>query len=227
MNWSIIIFSYNEGENLVATVQQCAEFLSYHAESYEMILVDDGSSDNTPKVCERLSEEFSALRILRHASNLGIGNALRTGYANACHQYVCAIPGDGQFDPNELVAVPAFGPNEFYTFVRKSQNYTLYRQALSTLNRIFNRWFLGLTMRDVNWIKVYRIEQLRFANPQLRSSVIESEICGRLFMAGISPVELPSTYLTRAHGDAKGGRWKTVRQVIQEPPRLYLMRFSK
>jgi len=224
MNWSLIIFAYNEGKNLTTTVQRSVAFLSDNATTYEIILVDDGSTDNTPAVCERLSEEFPLLRVVHHPNNLGIGNALRTGYAHARHQYVCAIPGDGQFDPNELAAVPAFGPDEFYTFVRKAQNYTPYRQMLSTLNRVFNRWFLGLRMRDVNWIKVYRIEQLQLARPQLKSSVIESEICGKLLRAGISPVELPSVYLTREHGKAKGGRWKTVWQVVLELPQLYMLR---
>lgn len=222
MNWSIVIFAFNEGDSLAATIGRCAEFLSEHAKAYEMILVDDGSTDNTQEVCERLKREHHALRVLRQPKNMGIGHALRTGYANAGYEYVCAIPGDGQFNPSELAAVPAFGPMEFYSFFRRDQNYTPYRQLLSNMNRWLNRLFLGLRMRDVNWIKVYRSEQLTMAAPKLTSSVIESEICGRLAKAGIRPVELPSIYYTREHGEAKGGRWKTVRQVLLETPRLYL-----
>ena len=119
MNWSIVIFAFNEGDSLAATIGRCAEFLSEHAKAYEMILVDDGSTDNTQEVCERLKQEHLSLRVLRQTKNLGIGHALRTGYANAEYEYVCAIPDDGQFNPSELAAVPAFGPMEFYSFYRR------------------------------------------------------------------------------------------------------------
>jgi glycosyltransferase involved in cell wall biosynthesis len=222
MNWSIVIFAFNEGDNLAGTIGRCAEFLTAHAENFEMILVDDGSTDSTREVCQRLRGEHGTLRVIRQPVNMGIGHALRTGYETAHYEYVCAIPGDGQFDPSELAAVPPFGPMEFYSFYRGEQNYTPYRQLLSNMNRWLNRLLLGLRMKDVNWIKVYRSEQLRLAAPRLTSSVIESEICGRLVQVGVQPVELPSVYYERAHGEAKGGRWKTVRQVLAEVPRLYL-----
>jgi len=222
MNWSIVIFAFNEGDNLAATIDRCAKFLTAHAENSEMILVDDGSTDGTQEVCERLRGEHGTLRVIRQPMNMGIGHALRTGYETAQYEYVCAIPGDGQFDPSELTAVPPFGPMEFYSFYRREQNYTPYRQLLSNMNRWLNHIFLGLRTRDVNWIKVYRLEQLKLAAPKLTSSVIESEICGRLVKIGIRPIELPSIYHSRAHGEAKGGRWKTVRQVLAEMPRLYL-----
>jgi glycosyltransferase involved in cell wall biosynthesis len=222
MNWSIVVFAFNEGDNLTATIGRCVEFLSAHAHEYEIILVDDGSTDSTQQICVNLKKQHKALRTIHQPVNLGIGHALRTGYEIAQYEYVCAIPGDGQFDPSELAAVPPFGPMEFYSFYRREQNYTPYRQLLSNMNRWLNRLFLDLQMKDVNWIKVYRSEQLRLADPKLTSSVMESEICGRLVKAGVYPMELPSICYSRAHGEAKGGHWKTVRQVLAEVPRLYL-----
>lgn len=222
MNWSIVIFAYNEADNLASTVGRCAEFLSTRAQNYEMILVNDGSTDHTREVCAAMTKQHHALKVLHQQSNLGIGHSLRTGYEAAQYEYVCAIPGDGQFDPLELFAVPPFGPKHFYSFYRKEQNYTLYRQLLSNMNRWLNLHFLGLKIKDVNWIKVYRLDQLRLAAPKLTSSIVESEICGRLVRTGVYPVEVPSVYYSRAHGQAKGGRWKTVRQVLAEAPKLYL-----
>jgi glycosyltransferase involved in cell wall biosynthesis len=222
MDWSLIVFSYNEAGSLSATVERCAAFLGLQDGDHEIIVVDDGSTDSTARVCEGLVARFPGLRVLRHTVNLGIGQALRTGYAAASRTCVCAIPGDGQFDPWELAAVPEFSNDRFFAFSREHQHYTPYRSILSIGNRLLNRLFLGLDMKDVNWVKVYHREQLAGLSPRLLSSLVESEICHRLVSSGCRCLELPSTCHIRTHGKAKGGRWSTVSKVLAEAPMFYL-----
>lgn len=76
-------------------------------------------------------------------------------------------------------------------------------------------------MRDVNWIKVYRKEHLDFTQPQLTSSIVESEICAKLIQSGVLPIEIPSVYHPRKTGQAKGGSWNTLRKVLSEMRALY------
>jgi dolichol-phosphate mannosyltransferase len=149
--------------------------------------------------------------------------ALRTGYAASSKEFVCAIPGDGQFDVQELSNIKPFLTKSFYSFCRPETNYNLYRSFLNQSNRVFNSLLLGLNMKDVNWIKVYRREQLEFVNIELKSSIVESEICAKLIKAGCTPVELPSLYRERKSGDAKGGNWKTLKLAIGEMFSLYLV----
>lgn len=227
MNWSIIIFAFNEAESLTNTVHRCEGFLRTTTADHEMILVDDGSTDNTPEICRHLLSKHEHLRVIRQPVNMGIGHALLIGYAAAKHDYVCAVPGDGQFDPDELLQVPAFDDRTFVSFYRTSQNYSLYRQMLSQLNRLLNRWILGLDLRDVNWVKVYRRSQLADIPAGLTSSIVESGICARLVYRGHKVLEIASIYHDRSHGIAKGGRWKTVSQVLREMHRLYLFRSTQ
>lgn len=188
---------------------------------YEIIIVDDGSTDHTFKICSKFADQNSKIRVVRHAQNRGIGMALRSGYELAKHEYVCAIPGDGQFDINELIPVKPFSKNIFYSFYRPKTQYSFYRSSLTWLNRLFNQHVLGVYLRDVNWIKVYRREQIEIAGPVLKSSLIESEICAKLYKMGIMPIEIPSVYHIRNFGVSKGGSWKTLRQAIADTYKLW------
>lgn len=217
MNISIIIFCYNECENVDAVLQGVIELAATIFSHCQIIVVDDGSTDGTKELLSCRSE----ITYIRHNINQGIGAALRTGYAAATMEYVCAVPGDGQFDVKELAIVSPFNFNQFYSFYRPITNYSIYRRSLTCFNKVFNAVFIGLRIRDVNWIKVYRKDQLVFVNPQLTSSIVESEICAKLMKSGIRPVEIASVYHARKTGQAKGGNWKTLRKAIGEMLALY------
>lgn len=210
------IFCFNESGALASLVERTDGILSQMCEEYEVILVDDGSTDGTDRVCSELSGSMANVRTVRHPSNRGIGEALRTGYSESRLDYICAIPGDGQFDPSELLGLRPFGADRFVSFYRERTGYNTYRGFLTWFNRAFNRHVLGVALRDVNWVKVYRKEHLDLAAPVLRSSLIETEIVAKITRSGAYPIELPSTYLPRESGQAKGGGWKTLRKAAAE-----------
>ncbi len=197
--------------------------------SYEIIIVDDGSDDGSDGVIDEFVYNNSFLKCIRHLSNKGIGLALLSGYAACAKEFVCAIPGDGQFDVNELSEIKPFQAKNFYSFCRPETNYSWYRSFLNFSNRIFNDVVLGITLRDVNWVKVYRKEHLGFVNISLKSSIVESEICAKLIKAGCCPIEIPSVYHKRKSGEAKGGSWRTLNLAIREILSLYIVvrRFRK
>jgi glycosyltransferase involved in cell wall biosynthesis len=222
MNFSIIIFCYNEVESLPALIESCITVLSPVLQSLEIIIVDDGSYDGTSKVAEQSVILYpDNVRVIRHQENLGIGMALRTGYLQAQGEYICAIPGDGQFSVSQLLFIKPFANNTYYSFYRTETNYNAYRKLLTWINRLFNQHLLGVYLRDVNWIKVYKKEQLEMVKPELKSSLVESEICAKLYKCGVMPVEIPSEYLHRTSGISRGGGWKTLRKAIAETWKLF------
>lgn len=229
MNLSIIIFCYNEESNVGTVIARCQELLVPAFDTIEMIVVNDGSTDATARVIKEICVLHPEIKVITHPENLGIGRALRSGYDSATMEYVCAIPGDGQFDVSELLHIKPFYNRCYYSFYRPKTDYNAYRRLLSWLNRLFNQHALGIFLRDVNWIKVYRKEQLIFTELKLNSSLIESEICAKLYKAGASPIEIPSNYNKRLHGIAKGGNWKTLQKAIREMATLwwYTHNFTK
>lgn len=223
MNISLIIFCHNEEDSIADVIQSCLNMLRSFSGFYEIIIVDDGSTDKSSQLIDKIVKENSHMRYIKHKRNVGIGMALRSGYDDAKKEFVCAIPGDGQFNVSELLEVKPFGFDTFYSFYRPQTNYTPYRKFLNFSNRIFNCIFLRIQLKDVNWIKVYRKDQLEFANIKLKSSIVESEICAKLIKSGCKPIELPSVYYKRKSGDSKGGNWKTLSLVIREMFSLYLV----
>lgn len=229
MNISIVIFCYNEAGSIEGVIQSCIQMLESIATSYQIVIVDDGSTDESHSIIEKYSGKYNFITSIRHQKNQGIGMALRTGYEASIKEYVCAVPGDGQFDVNELLQIKPFSILNFHSFYRTDTSYTPYRRFLNISNRIFNYLFLGIKVRDVNWIKVYRKDQLEFVNLELKSSIVESEICAKLMKAGSQPIEIPSVYHIRVSGVSKGGSWKTLSKALSEMLTLVqvLLKFSK
>jgi glycosyltransferase involved in cell wall biosynthesis len=217
---SLIIFCYNEAGNIGRVIDLCRELLPSISSDYEVIVVDDGSKDNTAEEVKAKAESFPSLRLITHEENKGIGNALRTGYASATKEFVCAIPGDNQFELALLKEVKPFDDTTYYSFYRINTGYSTYRRLLSWGNRLFNQHVIGIFLRDVNWVKVYRLSQLKRIQPRLTSSLVESEICAKLYRIGVRPIEMPTNYLRREFGTPKGGGWKTLSLAIRDMSKL-------
>ncbi len=226
MNISFVIFCYNESDNIEAVLQSLVSVIDLKKWHAEIVIVNDGSTDGTAGVCCKLADSHSIVKVINHEVNKGIGAALRTGYDAAKFEFVCAVPGDGQFDMNELIEIKEFSFNTYYSFYRPQTNYSFYRSVLTWLNRLFNQHTLGVMLRDVNWIKVYRKDQLELVNPKLTSSLVESEICAKLYKEGVMPIEIPSVYYPRKSGVSKGGSWKTLRKAMLDLVFLWIEVFK-
>ncbi len=101
MQLSVVIPVHNEAQNIAALCREiCAALEKRHV--YEIIVVDDGSSDQTPAVLGRLEREFGVMRTLRHRKRYGQSSALCSGIRHASYGVVVTLDGDGQNDPRDI-----------------------------------------------------------------------------------------------------------------------------
>ena len=100
---SVVVPVYNESENVSKLVDEIAVALAQT--DYEMIFVNDASSDDTLSVLTHLKKDFPMLRAISHRKNAGQSRAVRSGIIAAKGQYIATLDGDGQNDPADITAL--------------------------------------------------------------------------------------------------------------------------
>ncbi len=102
MDLSIIVPVYNEEESVESLVQETRSALASMGKDYEIIVVDDGSTDGTYPILYRLHKGASKLKVIRFKRNFGQTAALAAGLANARGEVIVSMDGDGQNDPEDI-----------------------------------------------------------------------------------------------------------------------------
>ncbi|HPD19300.1 MAG TPA: glycosyltransferase family 2 protein, partial [Candidatus Goldiibacteriota bacterium] len=102
MKISAFFPAHNEEANVEELTRKMLRVLSEICDDYEVIIVNDGSTDRTKEIAENLAREDRHIRVLSHETNKGYGAALRTGFYNSRFEWIFFTDGDGQFDVNEI-----------------------------------------------------------------------------------------------------------------------------
>ena len=202
-------------------MQKIQHVLDQIASDYEVISIDDGSSDGSVSLIQELAEKDNRIVPIYHKKNKGLGRVLRTGYLRARYENVISIPGDDQFDPAELIPISSIPPKTFIAFYRKEKtSYNHFRNAVSQSHKRINKFFIGLELKDVNWAIAFKTTDFDRLNLELHSTLIKSEICAKLLCIGYSVNEVESVCHPRSYGEAKGSSLKILVQAFGELLRL-------
>lgn len=155
---SVLVPAKDEAENLPLFMQLCDETFRARPETYEVIVIDDGSTDDTAKVLGRLVAEYPFLRVLQHRSQRGIADALRTGFLAARADVLVFFPADLQFKPEDiprLVAPILAGESDMVTGFKQG----IYDKAfVSGIYNRLSRTLFHIPVHDLNNVKAYRRE---------------------------------------------------------------------
>lgn len=222
-SWSIVVFCYNEAGMVVQLLERIVRLFDEHRKNmYEVIVVDDGSTDGSyEKIAAFVQKRGDVVGVIRHQKNLGIGPTLIDGYRAARNENLTAIPADGQFDARELTPYLNIDDGTFVSFYRlENVQYSTFRSLLSAANKWVNRYFSGIELKDVNWVKIYKRKTITAFPWKVSSSLIESELCAKLLLCGERAIEVLSYYHPRQTGSSKGGSLVTIVRALRETPKL-------
>ncbi len=147
---SIFLPAYNEGENLPFLIEKCDQFLKKNLKKYEIIVVNDGSKDDTKKVVEGLQKKFLSLRLVNHKTNLGYGQAIRTGIKESKFPWVFFMDSDNQFDINDLKKFLSHDDADLVIGYRIKRDDPFTRILASRVYGLFVKSLFGLKVKDID-----------------------------------------------------------------------------
>jgi glycosyltransferase involved in cell wall biosynthesis len=154
----VLVPAKDEAENLPLFMEEAAIAFAASPHSYEVVVVDDGSSDDTWAVLQRLTTQYSFLRLARHRAQRGIADALRTGFIHARGSVLVFYPADMQFKPEDiprLVGPILAGEADMVTGFKQGK----YEKAfVSGIYNALSRTLFHVPVKDLNSVKAYRRE---------------------------------------------------------------------
>lgn len=213
---SVFLPAYNEAENLGTTVKNVVENASEVADKWELLIVNDGSKDNTLEVAQKLAAKDKHIRVINHPVNRGYGAALKSGLYGAKYDWISFIDSDGQFNFEEI--------GEFIKTQQKTNADLVigyYRKRRVSLIRKLNTlaWqivvyiLFGLRVRDIDCgFKLIRkkvidtIEKLESE----RGAFISSEFLIKARKHNFKIVEIPVHHYPRRQGEATGAKLNVI-----------------
>ena len=209
--------AYNDVGSIGKIIHTMAWLLPKVAVDFEIVVVDDGSSDGTGDLLRALSREYHFLKVIHHGVNRGYGAALITGFANCSKNLIFYTDGDGQYDVEELPLLL----KEFTDGVDVVNGYKIsrsdpkHRIVAGLLYRSVMRLMFRLKMKDVDCdFRLFRRELIEAARLTCDSGVICVEMVRRFQDLGCRIVEVPVHHYHRSHGRSQFFRLKHLRRVF-------------
>ena len=218
---SLFFPCHNEGENLEALVADALAALPALAAAYEVILVDDGSRDDTAVVAERLVQQHGGtVRLIRHETNRGYGGALRSGFVAARFGHLAYTDGDRQFriaDLARLVERAEATQSPVVIGYRLRRADPPLRLVYATIYRLANRIWFGLNVRDVDCAaKLFRRDALHGIKVHSDGAFFSAELLVRLRIAGVDIAEVGVPHYPRPAGSPTGARISVVARAVRD-----------
>jgi glycosyltransferase involved in cell wall biosynthesis len=210
---SIFFPAYNDAHSIGKLVADALETLPGLTDTYEVIVVNDGSTDETREVLRELESKYQTVRIVEHESNKGYGGALQSGFRAARYDLVFYTDGDGQYDVRELVKLfPLMTENvDVVNGYKLERTDKMNRKVIGGFYNRLAHFLFSLPVRDVDCdFRLIRRTVLGKISLYSTSGSICVELVYKLRRAGANFEETGVNHFARQHGKSQ---FFTVRRV--------------
>jgi glycosyltransferase involved in cell wall biosynthesis len=212
--------AHNEAANLQGLVEEALATLPVLADTFEIVIVDDGSKDATPALADALAAVHPEVRAVHHPTNLGYGAALRTGFAAARFDYLAFTDGDRQFkvaDLGRLIERLQAGSADAVVGYRIQRADPLVRTVYARLYRLANRIFFGLTVRDVDCAcKLFKRAALEGVSVESGGAFFSAELLIKLKARGRRIDQVGVRHYPRTAGSPTGAKPQVVFRAVRD-----------
>jgi glycosyltransferase involved in cell wall biosynthesis len=212
---SVFFPAFNDESSIARLINEALDAALRITNNYEVIVVNDGSTDGTAAVLNNLASREPRLRVIHHPNNRGYGGALRSGFESATKDLIFYTDGDGQYDVREIAnlfplmieGVDVVNGHK----IRRSDSRR--RIVLGAIYKLLAKYMFGLPIRDVDCdFRLMRREAVQNLTLTSMSGVICTEMVYKLSRAGYRFVETPVHHYPRLHGQSQ---FFTLRRVAK------------
>lgn len=221
---SVFLPAYNEEENVGQAVRDVSTAAMALGMDYEIIVVNDGSSDRTGEVARSLLNDIPHLRLVEHHPNRGYGGALKAGFAAAEGNLVAFVPADNQFNFAEIGRfLASVDQADIVCGYRASRQDSFVRKLFAFGWNALVRLLFGYLSRDIDCgFKLLRREVLGRVPVYSNGAMIDTELLAGARARGYRIAEVPVTHLPRLGGRATGANLRVILKAFRDLVRFRL-----
>lgn len=220
---TITIPAFNEEENIAFVVKNSLKDLPRYFNDYEIVVVDDGSTDKTGEIVDQIAKKNRIVRVI-HQKNNGYSSAVLAGIKIATKEYIAYVPADGQFLVNDMRhCFEEIGKADLILGYRGGrQDYTTRRVIFSYGYLLLLLFLFDIKYMDVGWVNIWRTNKIQKMKLTCSQGIfILTEILVRLKRKGSKIVEAPSYYHPRLGGEVKNAKFKVVFKTFLSALKLW------
>ena len=217
---------YNEELNIEPAIAAATDSLRKYTDDYEIIVVDDASTDQSPRLIRALAANDPHIRVLRHERNQKLGATLRTGFAATTKDLIFYMDSDIPFDPDVLGramrAIEITGADMIAAY-RHDRTMEGLKRGIYTL--VYN-WLIGILFgwphRDINFsFKLMKREILEAIELKSEGSLIDAELIVKAKNHGFAIQQIGTDYFPRIRGESHLAAFSVVLKILRELVKLY------
>ncbi len=213
---SIIIPALNEEASLKKTIQDTLAVLDGRFSSYEMIIINDGSSDQTASIADQISLLNRNVRVIHHGRNMGLGYSVREGYDLVTKDYTVWNPGDGGMKSLDSMFNYIGQADLIIPYIVNPEFRSRLRRLISRTYVIIMDFLFGLKIRCYNGTVIYRTDLIKTARASTYGYFFFAETLILILKKGCTYLEVPTFHEDRAHGKSKAFTFKNIAEILKK-----------
>lgn len=230
--YSFFCPAYYDEKNIATVVEKAVNLFSGIARDYEIYIINDGSPDETGKVCEELSRKYEKVKVIHHETNLGYGVALKDGFLNADKfEYICFTDGDNQYDVYDFQKmIPLLPEYDMVIGTREHNANSDIRKLISFCYNFSIRLLFGTKFKDMGTaLRIVKRSAINNISLTCEGSFAPAEIIIKLHKLGYKIGAVPISSYPRLYGKSTSlspkNFVKTILEMIKVLMNVKLKRF--
>lgn len=215
---SIFFPCFNEEPNVERVALGALAVARRISDDYEIIIVNDGSSDRTGEIADRLSRQYPEIRVVHHERNKGYGAALQSGFKSARKELVFYTDGDGQFNIEEITKLlPLIEEYDIVSGYRINRRDPVIRKVNAFLWGTLVNLLFKFKISDVDSaFKLYRREIFDQITMESQGALIDTEVLAKARAKGFNITEVGVTHYPRQAGEQTGAKLTVIIKAFKE-----------